>query len=202
MIFDHAKFSRDVDFSVNQQLTPEYRKISPLSTVPALVDGDFKLFDSSAMAIYLVEKYATDDKLYPKDPVKRAKVNEGLFFVSSAMFPVMLQAFKPVYFGIATEINPECLTRFRQLNEVIEGMLGDDYWTGAEMTLADIFLWSVVESWNRLDPMDAKKLPKFAKWIEKMRQHPCSEYQQVGGQEHIDFIRELMEENTKNLNAE
>lgn len=50
-----------------------------------LVDGDLKVFDSSAIAIYLVENYAKDDSLYPKDPVKRVKVNEKLFYVSSTV---------------------------------------------------------------------------------------------------------------------
>lgn len=53
--------------------------------MPVLVDGDMNLFDSSAIAIYLVQKYAKDDSLYPKDPEKLAKVNEKLFYVSGTV---------------------------------------------------------------------------------------------------------------------
>lgn len=179
----------------------EFKTMSPASLVPALVDGDFKLFDSSAMSIYFVEKYGKDDSLYPKDPEKRAKVNEKLFFVSSAMFPIMLQALRPIFFGITSEISPECLVKYRSFYSIIENMMEDKYWAGPEMTLADIFLWSVMESWIHLEPLTAEKHPKFTKWLETMRQHPCGEYQQQGGKEHIDLILGLAEENRKNLRS-
>lgn len=36
--------------------------------------------------IYLVNKYGKDDHLYPKDPVKQAKVNAALHFNSGVLF--------------------------------------------------------------------------------------------------------------------
>jgi hypothetical protein len=35
---------------------------------------------------YLVEQYAKDDSLYPKDPKKRAKVNHMLYFDATTLY--------------------------------------------------------------------------------------------------------------------
>lgn len=99
-----AHFFRTVDLLKNEHHSPEYLAINPTKTVPALVDGDLNVFDSSAISIYLVEKYAKDDLLYPKDFKLRAKVNERLFYVSSYIFPRFYQILIPIYFRGETTI--------------------------------------------------------------------------------------------------
>lgn len=68
--------------------------MNPSSTVPVLVDGDVTIFDSQAIAMYLVEKYAKagQEGLYPKDDlIMRTKINERLFFIASYLFPRIFQ---------------------------------------------------------------------------------------------------------------
>lgn len=67
-------------------MTEEFLRINPTGTVPALLDGDVALWDSHAIGIYLVTKYAKNDSLYPKDFIKRTRVNERLFFEVSYLF--------------------------------------------------------------------------------------------------------------------
>ncbi len=45
---------------------PEYLAISPLARVPALVDGDLKLFESGAICQYLCETYDPAGRLWPR----------------------------------------------------------------------------------------------------------------------------------------
>ncbi|MBN9490241.1 MAG: glutathione S-transferase, partial [Alphaproteobacteria bacterium] len=40
---------------------PDYLKINPNGKVPALVDGDFKLFESMAINLYLATKFNKDN---------------------------------------------------------------------------------------------------------------------------------------------
>lgn len=50
----------------------------------------FSFFDKShAINAYLVNKFGKDDTLYPKDPQKRAIVDQRLHFDSGVLFPRM-----------------------------------------------------------------------------------------------------------------
>lgn len=60
---------------------------------------------SHAIAIYLVEKYAKNDSLYPKDLVQRTKVNEVLFWDASFFFARMFQISVRNLFGLQMTIS-------------------------------------------------------------------------------------------------
>lgn len=61
--------------------------MNPQHTIPTLVDDDgFTIWDSHAIMIYLVSKYAKDDSLYPTDLKKRALIDQRLHFESGVVF--------------------------------------------------------------------------------------------------------------------
>lgn len=180
-----SSFSRRVDLFKREQWSSEYKALNPCATVPVLVDDDTTVFDSSAIAIYLVEKFAKDDSLYPKDCKAKSKVNERLFYVGSYIFPRMFQIFVPVAFGRESEISKPKLDEMLRGYETIENFLnGNEYLSGSTLTLPDLYLWSLMEFLDQLIPVDAEKFPKFMSWLTLMRKHPSYAFNKAGADEH------------------
>ena len=181
-----------------EHLTPDFVAINPTSTVPALVDGDVKVFDSSAIAIYLVEKYAKNDDLYPKDLKLRTKVNEILFYISSFLYPRAYQIFVPGYSGLETEIPQNKINDILRGYQTIEKFFdGNEYLTGNNLTLADLSLWPSMESLQQVIPIDGEKFPNFVQWMEKMKDLKTYEVNKKGADEHIAFYLKCVEKTKK-----
>lgn len=175
-------------------MAPEFKALNPAATVPVLVDGDTTVFDSSAIAIYLVEKYAKDDSLYPKDFKLKAKVNERLFYVGSYIFPRVYQVFVPVALGRENGISQVKIDEMMRGYETIENFLdGHEYLSGDKMTLPDLFLWCSMEFLDQLIPVDAEKFPKFTAWLTLMRKHPNYWFNKAGADEHVAIYKKALE---------
>jgi len=46
-----------IDFAKREHKTPEFLKINPAGKLPALVDGDSKVFEGAAICLYLGDKF-------------------------------------------------------------------------------------------------------------------------------------------------
>ena len=68
---------------------PEYLAINPNGRVPALVDGDLKLFESMAINLYLTKTYAP--ALYPSDAAGEALANQWSVWGISEIEPLQMQ---------------------------------------------------------------------------------------------------------------
>lgn len=170
--------------------SPEFKKINPIGKVPALIDGDFCVWDSHAIAIYMVEKYAKDDSLYPKDLEKRTMINARLFFEASYLFQRLYEILIPLYFGEVKEVPKNKVAETHAAYEIIEGFLdGNSYVAGDTLTLADLSIWANLLSFQFLVPVDEKKFPKLTKWLERMNSLPTYEINQSGANEHLTFIQ-------------
>nr|XP_029724733.1 glutathione S-transferase 1-like [Aedes albopictus] len=89
---------------------------------------------------YLVEKYGKDDKLYPKDPQKRALVNQRLYFDMGVFYQRFGDYWYPQIFA-KQPANPD---NFKKMEEAV-GFLntfleGHQYAAGDDLTIADLSL--------------------------------------------------------------
>ncbi|CRL04184.1 CLUMA_CG017291, isoform A [Clunio marinus] len=192
-----------ISLAQGDHMTPEYKAINPTSTVPALVDNDTKIFDSNAIAIYLVEKFAKDDSLYPKDLKLRTKVHERLFYIASYLFPRGYQIFFRVFFGPETEIAEYKIKEMLRGYATIEVFLTEnEYLAGSTMTLCDLDLWCMMESGGQLIPIDEEKFPNFTRWLNKMRKLEYYAFNKEGADKHVAFWRQCLQRNIENLNKQ
>ncbi|PIN09774.1 Glutathione S-transferase [Handroanthus impetiginosus] len=68
-----------IDLAKHQHHSPEFAEVNPMKQVPAIAHGDFKLFESHAILIYLASAFpGVADHWYPADVHKRAKIHSVL----------------------------------------------------------------------------------------------------------------------------
>ncbi len=60
-----------------------YRKLCPTGLVPALEDGEVRMFESAAIVRYLGARYG-DEGFWPKDPAKRARLDSWAEWAKTA----------------------------------------------------------------------------------------------------------------------
>lgn len=93
--------------------------MNPQHTIPLIVDEDGTIvYDSHAIIIYLVSKYAKDDSLYPEDIATRAKINAALHFDSGVLFARLRFYLVSVitFWSICSEIDKLSITKCRNLS--------------------------------------------------------------------------------------
>uniref|UniRef100_A0A182IS76 glutathione transferase n=1 Tax=Anopheles atroparvus TaxID=41427 RepID=A0A182IS76_ANOAO len=145
------------------------KKVNPQGSIPTLVDGGRAMWESHAILIYLAEKYALDDSLYPKDLAERTLVNQRLFFDSGLlqsasmgnMLPYLSQ--KP----IPAELSAK-LKRGLELTEMF--LTGSSYIAGEKLTIADFPVFVSVASLSWMT-YDLSPYPNVRRWFETVAAH-------------------------------
>ena len=69
-----------LNLMIGEHMTPEFLKINPQHNIPTIDDDGFYMNESRAICAYIVNQYGKDDKLYPKDPKTRARVDQRMYF--------------------------------------------------------------------------------------------------------------------------
>ncbi|MGK3964218.1 glutathione S-transferase family protein [Sorangium sp. So ce118] len=160
----------EVNLVAGDHNRPEFRKINPAGKVPALVDGDFVVTESVAIALYLAEKYP-QKRLLPTDLRQRADVDRWLLFTVTELEQPLQRIVRH------TSVYPEALRlpaevdlagrEFKEMAAVLEGhMQGRQFVVGDGVTVAD-FVLAYTLDWGN----EAKLLgdcPKLISYMERM----------------------------------
>ena len=126
--------------------TPEFRAASPFGKMPALVDDDYRLADSSAIIAYLEAKYP-DPEMIPAEPRARGQVIWFDEFADTLLFACGAKIFfnkivAPRFLGREGDLAvAEAAERdeLPPLLDYLETAIPDSgYLVGDKLTLADI----------------------------------------------------------------
>ncbi|MCK6370805.1 MAG: glutathione S-transferase family protein [Gammaproteobacteria bacterium] len=157
-------FDLDVDihhvsFKDKETQSPEYRAINPMGKVPALVDGDFRLWESNAILTYLATKFP-QTKALPADARGRADVDRWLHWQSCHLMPAM---------GALKTAEEKDLSAVTPLLQILDQQLaGREYLLGG-LTVAD-FAVSAYLMTKLGRQLDYSACPNVAGWVERMSQ--------------------------------
>jgi glutathione S-transferase len=163
-----------IDLSSGEQKQPGFLKINPNGRIPAIVDrgnGDFAVFESGAIMLYLAEKAGS---LIPGDEKGRSRVIQWLMFQMGGLGPMMGQA--NVFARYFPEKIPAAIDRYiresRRLLEVLDGHLADNEWLAGDYSIADIanFSWAHIHEWPGV-PVDG--LENLQRWMAAVAARPA-----------------------------
>jgi len=168
---------RTLSLSKLEQKEEWFLEINPNGRIPAIVDhdnGDFAVFESGAILIYLAEKCG---RFLPTEPKARSRVLQWLMFQMGGVGPMMGQA--NVFFRYAPEKIPYAIERYqrevRRLFEVMERQLsGNEYIAGSEYTIADIALWSWIAGYG-WSGVSVEGLPQLKRWMDLIGARPAAQ---------------------------
>ncbi len=165
---------RVLDLSANEQKEPWFLAINPNGRIPAIVDhdeGDFAVFESGAILIYLAEKTG---RLMPQDARGRSRVLQWLMFQMGGIGPMMGQA--NVFFRYFPEKIQPAIDRYqgevRRLFRVLDGHLAKHEYLAGDYSIADIANWAWVRTHN-WSGVTIDDLPNLARWRDQIRARPA-----------------------------
>ncbi len=151
-----------------------FLKINPNGRIPAIIDrdaGDFVVFESGAIMVYLAEKTG---RLMPSDHKGRSVVMQWLMFQMGGVGPMMGQA--NVFFRYFPEKYQPAIDRYqnegRRLFEVLDRQLSEHEWLAGDYSIADIANWCWVRS-HTWSGISVAGLDHLQRWMQVMDKRPA-----------------------------
>jgi GST-like protein len=158
-----------VDISKDEQFKPEFKKISPFSKIPVIIDhkNNKTIFESGAILIYLGE---ISGKFYNKND--RTNVNQWLMAQMGYIGPMLGQHHQFHYYNPGkSEFGEERYFKIskRIYSEVDEVLSKTKFLAGDEYTIADIatFPWFARHEWHDIGIQNFKNLSRWYEEISK-----------------------------------
>lgn len=192
---------RPISLFKNEHLTHDFVKKNPQHTIPVLEDNGVFIFDSHAICSYLVDKYAKDDKLYPKDLVRRAAVQSRMYFETSYLFGRLHLLYEPIIFFGSPELPEATLESIREALDIMEAFLeGGPYVSGNDLTLADFCCVTTISSMEEPAIPTQARHPKVMTWMKRMATLPYYKVANYFGAEELkQLYRENLAKNRTNI---
>jgi len=163
-----------IDLASGAQKEPWFTAINPNGRIPAIVDrgnGDFAVFESGAIMLYLAEKTG---RLIPSDEKGRSRVIQWLMFQMGGLGPMMGQA--NVFVRYFPEKIQPAIDRYqresRRLLEVLDGHLASNEYLAGDYSIADIanWSWAHIHDWPGVD---ISGLDNLKRWMDQVGSRPA-----------------------------
>jgi glutathione S-transferase len=148
-----------LDMQTGEHRQPAFLSINPMGKVPAIVDGDLKLWESGAILLYLAEKYDPS----PISPEQRAELTQWVMFTNATLGPNI--------FAEASR-DREILNLFPPLNQLLEQQ---PFLMGDRFTMADVAVGSVLYYMTLMLKLEFTDYPAIAAYLQRLSTRPAHE---------------------------
>ena len=162
-----------LDLAKGDQFKPEFKKISPFSKIPAIVDytnNQETIFESGAILIYLAEK---SGKFYDKK--NKLKIDQWLMAQMGSIGPFIGQYHFFFRFnkGLSEVGEKRYFDITKSIYKVLDGQLvNNKFLAGDSYSIADIATWPWIARHNWHD-IGLKHYKNLCRWYEMIAERPA-----------------------------
>jgi glutathione S-transferase len=154
--------------------TPDYLRLNPNARIPTLVDGDFVLWESMAINLYLAQRYDGPMRATPEVlglatqwSVWAMLEMDGLL-LDLLMHRALLAEFAR---GPSHAERAELLLR-KPVGILNEGLAARGHLAGDSFTVADPNVASIL-AWGRIARLDLSAAPNVGQWLDRCLARPA-----------------------------
>ncbi len=153
-----------LDMQAAEHLQPNFLEINPIGKVPAIADGDFKLWESGAILLYLAQKHGK----MPQSLEEQAQIVQWVMFANATLGP-----------GIFVEASrdretPKLLTPLNQIFEKQPFLMGDEF------GVADAAVGSILNYIPMMLKLDLSPYPAVLDYMKRISERPAFQ-KAIGG---------------------
>ncbi len=144
-----------LDMQAGEHRLPAFLTINPVGKVPAIADGDFTLWESGAILLYLADKHAG------LSLEQRALANQWISYANATMGP-----------GIFVEATRE--QEFPRHMAVLDQVLGQHpYVMGSEFGVADVAVGALLSYIPLMLKLDLSAYPQVVAYLDRLKARPA-----------------------------
>lgn len=159
-------------FTIDEIKEPAYKKRQPFGQVPALEDGEIKLFESGAIALHIAAKSTT---LLPGDPEARARATAWVLAALSSVEIAVVPFAEIGFFHKGESWTGERLPQVRKFLEhrlqQLSDYLGDQDYLEGTFTIGDLMMVTVLRILRESDVV--QQFPNLASYVARGQARPA-----------------------------
>jgi glutathione S-transferase len=146
-----------VDLQAGEHRQAAYLDINPIGKVPAIADGDFVLWESGAILLYLAEKYGGEALSLEA----RSQINQWILYANATMGPdVFSEAIREQAFPRNMEM----------LNTIFSQQA---YLLGETFSVADVAVGALLAYIPMMLKLDFSPYPALADYMKRLADRPA-----------------------------
>lgn len=166
----------DIGFRTGETTTPEFLAINPNARIPAIVDGDLKLWESMAINLYLARKHG--GPLQPATLEDEARATQWSFWVMTEVEkPLLAMLFNRAILPEdqrQADVADRSEEDLQRPLKVLDGEVSKrPYLLGQDFTVADLNVASVL-TWAKVAKLDLSSYPAIADWLDRCTARPAA----------------------------
>jgi glutathione S-transferase len=153
----------------------DYVRLNPNARIPTLVDGDFVLWESMAINLYLAQKYA--GPMHCVDPKVLGLAAQWSFWAMLEMEALLLdllqhRAVLPEFARDASYAERDELLLRKPLGVLNNTLTGRDHLAGGQFSVADLNVASILV-WGKMGRLDLSPHENVAQWLDNCLARPA-----------------------------